>query len=307
MSSSEDCKDFFKNCKFTAIILGEIATSAYQYVTLFSSGLVEESITRAEQVVVNVSGQIVNTSRVVTNTDLYLQSFSQDAIVLNLLYYTPVIAALALLTAAGQFATDRDSPLAIMNSTSTGMLLIIMYIFAVIPGITLAIYPGDAAEGLTIGLSLTFVGYTVFLCTQAFRAVNDFGVDQVEEQLGLKLKANSIVYFQTFDLAKDAVLLAVFTSGSTDALVYVVTGVDIVLSVFILVETYLDAEWDEPDLCEYVMTVLQFTVYSCFLLSLAALIVQLIGLWVMILSLTGNISPTAGMRLLYGYQSYHTG
>lgn len=98
-----------------------------------------------------------------------------------------------------------------------------------------------------------------------------------EESRRKVFKANTLIFFQTFDLTKDVAFLQLFPDSLVCDIIYIVTSADIVLSILMLFEIFLEADWKSRKVFDYVVTVLQFIVYSILSLFLPPLSVVVIA------------------------------
>ena len=196
-------------------------------------------------------------------------------VVLNVLYYTPVLIVLALLSAASGAASCEGLKYVVGYGSLQALLF--SWLLSFLPLVLSNELP-EVLSGWGLGIGLAY--YITFCALLDIKpddgeaqaeTINELAQDdQYRYAVG---EVSTYICFQSFDLVKDVIFLSSLTSLDQCNGVLIVTGIDAVLSVVMLVEIFIDAKWtNKPRLGIYLGTVLQHVVFSVVMLIFPSVI-----------------------------------
>lgn len=247
-----------KACKLVLVLFGEISITVFQVYILISSGVVSRAISKTVVQTAYTDGVLQNITVLVPTPDLPF-TFGPDAWVVNTLYSTTLVT-----TFTSFFALSRLLPRRILPSEELNFAIrIASYSLIILPAICISYCFADPWIGLLVGLSplyAVFIGHVLLFASIILGCMKDgdaVGGDAYEVR-----ELCTFVLFQSYDIVKDVAVLVVIPAMSQSDIVYVATAVDAALSIYMLFELWVDSKWAKRFTLSYVITILQYLVYS---------------------------------------------
>lgn len=151
--SFEKMAEYLKRVKFSCVVAFEIIAGVYQYVSLFTSGLVEEAVSTALLNEKNISGSLKNVSVVVPIDGLPLSTLWSVTVV-NLIYFIPILTVLAFLAAVEQVLPESLESVSTRLTSSILSIMSIMYFCAGIPSVVISYAFEDPVLGHKLAIHL---------------------------------------------------------------------------------------------------------------------------------------------------------